>query len=78
MVLSPWCEHVECEEDVKERTGPKAQEAEAGAAGEEAGRGLTGAAKSLCLPFSGADVTGQRCFACGKEASAMCLWGRSY
>jgi prolyl-tRNA synthetase len=46
----------------------------------EASKGLTGAAKTLCIPFSQpAMPPGQVCFCgCGHAASAWTLWGRSY
>jgi hypothetical protein len=55
LVLAPWCERIECEEEVKNRTkatGVKVEEAPP-AEGEDATqgpRGLTGAAKTLCIP----------------------------
>jgi prolyl-tRNA synthetase len=49
-------------------------------ADEEAAKGLTGSAKTLCLPFSQPPMPkGTKCFTGnGKEATAWCLWGRSY
>lgn len=42
--------------------------------------GLTGSAKSLCIPFEQPPLAqGTPCFAgCGKAATAHCLFGRSY
>lgn len=50
------------------------------AAPEEAARGLTGAAKSLCIPFGQPTMPeGQLCFCgCGHKAVSWTLWGRSY
>lgn len=46
----------------------------------EASKGLTGAAKSLCIPFSQPEMEpGQACFSgCGHAATAWALFGRSY
>jgi prolyl-tRNA synthetase len=93
IVLAPWCERIECEEWVKDQTGPRgaatlAAQASAGAAaassGEtnevEAAKGLTGAAKTLCIPFEQpAMPADQKCFCgCGHAAASWTLWGRSY
>lgn len=85
MVLAPWCEREECEEDVKSRSGQESiarQEAE----GESDDRALSGKAKSLCIPFEeelsrlGVEKLreGALCFACGEKAISFTLWGRSY
>jgi prolyl-tRNA synthetase len=49
-------------------------------AGEEAAKGLTGAAKTLCIPMEQPDMPAdQQCFCgCGHKATAWTLWGRSY
>jgi len=40
---------------------------------------LTGAAKTLCIPFEQQPLPeGTKCFACGKDAKVKALWGRSY
>jgi prolyl-tRNA synthetase len=88
IVLAPWCERIACEEIVKERTKATGEpaKAEEAPAGEEAGedaalgpRGLTGAAKTLCIPFEQAEIpAGMGCFCCEEPASAWALWGRSY
>lgn len=94
MVLAPWCQLKDSEEWVKEQT-KAASEAAAAAAGKkqtqavaegeppmEEGQkpALTGAAKTLCIPFNqGPMPEGQLCFTGnGKPATAWCLWGRSY
>eukprot|EP01018_Ginkgo_biloba_P006631 Gb_35792 [translate_table: standard] len=62
MVLAPWCDEVDVEEDVKART-----------------KGEMGAAKTLCMPFDQSDFSeGTICFASGKPAKKLALWGRSY
>jgi prolyl-tRNA synthetase len=85
MVVSPWCEVTACEEDVKERSKAESL-ARAGEAEEDAREALSGAAKTLCIPFKeeierlgipslAADT---KCFACSAAATALTLWGRSY
>lgn len=102
LVLAPWCERKECEEWVKDQTGPRgaatlaAQKTAATNASSssssstdpntteadavEASKGLTGAAKTLCIPFEQPVLSeGQQCYTgCGHKASAWTLWGRSY
>lgn len=87
LVLAPWCETTESEEWVKKMTGPQAEEAAGGGgdaedaeAAEEAARSLTGAAKTLCIPFNQpAMPDDMMCFTGnGKKATAWTLWGRSY
>ena len=40
---------------------------------------LTGAAKTLCIPFDQEPIqAGIPCFHCGKPATCRALWGRSY
>jgi prolyl-tRNA synthetase len=95
LVLAPWSELVETEEWVKEQTGPRgaatrAAEAAAAAAAAadaaaeadevEASKGLTGAAKTLCIPFEQPALPpGTKCFTgSGKDAVSWALWGRSY
>ena len=45
-VLTPWCDTMECEENVKKRS---AQESKEEAVDEQ--MSLTGAAKTLCIPL---------------------------
>lgn len=89
LCLAPWCERTACEEWVKEQTGPRgaatlAAKSKAAAAADvdavEASKGLTGAAKTLCIPFEQpAMPEGQQCFCgCGEAAKCWTLWGRSY
>ena len=75
MVLAPWCERIECEEEVKRRTAPDAKEKKT--AGEAPA--LSGSAKTLCLPFNQEHLPEDaKCFCCGERATAFALWGRSY
>jgi len=86
IVLAPWCERIVCEDEVKARTkGDAVPDSKAAAGGEEAAgedaapKGLTGAAKTLCIPFEQAEMSeGQKCFCCGEPAVSWTLWGRSY
>ena len=59
---------------------PAGGEAEAAAAAAEPSKGLTGAAKTLCIPFAQPDMApGRACFCgCGHDAVSWTLWGRSY
>lgn len=63
MVLAPWADEEEVEEDVKKRsTTPTAV-----------------GAKTLCIPFDQPELPeGTLCFASGKPAKNWALWGRSY
>jgi len=84
IVLSPWCEETECEENVKIKTTPqkkeeKPQQQQQPQTEAEKFEPLSGAAKSLCMPFDQpALAADQKCFCCGKPAKTWCLWGRSY
>lgn len=85
MVLAPWCEVTECEEAVKDKSKTESL-ARAGEAEEDARSALSGAAKTLCIPYEeeikrlGVPALGEddTCFACGVKATALTLWGRSY
>ena len=82
LILAPWCELRESEDWVKENTGPNANQEEEKLTEEEkeeAAKALTGAAKTLCVPFTQPPLDGLKCFTGnGKPATAWCLWGRSY
>eukprot|EP01111_Echinosteliopsis_oligospora_P000710 TRINITY_DN1083_c0_g1_i1.p1 TRINITY_DN1083_c0_g1~~TRINITY_DN1083_c0_g1_i1.p1 ORF type:complete len:580 (+),score=222.95 TRINITY_DN1083_c0_g1_i1:83-1822(+) len=74
--LCPWCESSACEEEVKKRS---AAESLAAKNDEEKGFRLTGAAKTLCIPFEQPELPqGTPCFSCGNTAKKWCLFGRSY
>lgn len=85
MVLAPWCEQMECEIDVKERSGTEGQQ-RLDEDGEVDVRALSGAAKTLCIPFEeelarlgvGKISNTAKCFACDCKAVSFTLWGRSY
>lgn len=93
MAVAPWCTAVECEDDVKKRSEEASLAAAAAAAaaqgssvGEADERALSGAAKTLCMPFKeeldrmGVPemAEGTKCFACDSTAKSFTLWGRSY
>jgi prolyl-tRNA synthetase len=92
-VLAPWCELIASEEWVKDTSKAFYADklaAAAAAAGDKVeaddGKGLSGAAKTLCIPFAQPPMPeGQLCFTSqegspglGKKATVWCLWGRSY
>lgn len=63
MVLAPWADEAEVEEQVKKESATK------GAMG----------AKTLCIPLVQPDMpAGAVCFKSGKPAKNFALWGRSY
>jgi prolyl-tRNA synthetase len=76
MALAPYCEEIACEDNIKKKSGEKkAPNAEQ----EEKGFRLTGAAKSLCIPFEQPAIAADaKCFCCGKPAKKFALFGRSY
>lgn len=81
--LCTWCNETACEEAIKARSAKESvelSEAEAAKeAEEEAKTGLTGAAKTLCIPFDQPELPeGATCFACGKPAKNWTFFGRSY
>ncbi|KAJ3068542.1 hypothetical protein HDU98_008296 [Podochytrium sp. JEL0797] len=78
LILSPWCERVACEKEVKDRS---ARIALAGEAADEKAPSM--GAKTLCIPFTQPTenplVPGvTQCFACEHKAVSYTMWGRSY
>ena len=74
---APWCNVQECEIEVKDRSKAESLKAMEDRNEEEAM--LTGSAKTLCIPFKQPPLNvGAKCFACGKPATTIALWGRSY
>jgi prolyl-tRNA synthetase len=64
MVLTPWCEDPESEEEVKKKSTAESE---------------GGAAKTLCIPFEQPPLPeGTKCFITGRPATCWTLWGRSY
>jgi len=77
-----WADQKE-EERAKAAPAPAAAAATRGAGGpeeEDTGpTGLTGSAKSLCIPFDQPPLpAGTRCVGCAAAAKTWCLFGRSY
>ncbi len=77
IVLTPWCDTVECEKRVKEVS--KEESLAAMEAANEGEAVLTGSAKTLCIPYEigNQNPTG-KCFCCDRLAKVTALWGRSY
>jgi len=74
VVLVPFCLTGECEGNVKKRSG---EESKAQKTDEKFQ--LTGAAKSLCIPFEAPHLAeDSKCFCCGAKAQAWTIFGRSY
>jgi prolyl-tRNA synthetase len=76
VILVPWCQESQCEDDIKERSGRK--ELADGEAPDD--RAPSMGAKSLCIPLEqpSEGVKGLRCIQCSKEAKVWGLFGRSY
>jgi len=88
IVLAPWCGDEKCEESIKARSGEAADKKEKAAkkskteSSEQSGavkEKLTGAAKSLCIPFKQPSLNDfATCVGCHNSAKTYCLFGRSY
>jgi len=83
LILAPWCELKSTEDLVKEMTrdcGTKQEKKGADDEEQDDGKGLTGSAKPLCLPFNQPPMAaGTPCFTGnGEPARSWCLFGRSY
>lgn len=83
IVLAPWCNERECEENVSAQSKTTAQQ-DSGTPQDE--RGPSMGAKTLCIPFD-QNMDGKltpikkgetKCFMCNKDAVHWTLWGRSY
>ncbi|KAJ7814645.1 hypothetical protein B0H13DRAFT_2139914 [Mycena leptocephala] len=75
IVVMPWCEVEECEDDIKERSGRASEPQDE--------RAPSAGAKSLAIPFDQSRwspiVPGEtKCPACGKDAKRWTMFGRSY
>ncbi|KAJ7746956.1 hypothetical protein DFH07DRAFT_748017 [Mycena maculata] len=75
VVVMPWCEVEECEDDIKERSGRASEPQDE--------RAPSAGAKSLAIPFDQVRwspiVPGKtKCPACGKDAKRWTMFGRSY
>ena len=77
MVLTPFCDEMEEEENVKDKSKAEALAASGEAEDERCATPV--AAKTLCIPFDQPPLPeGTPCFASGKPAKCWVLWGRSY
>lgn len=75
IVLTPFVNETEWEEEVKRRSREEALAGEA----EDDRTATSVAAKTLCIPFDQPELpAGTKCFVSGKEATCWVLWGRSY
>jgi len=75
VVVIPWCEVEECEDDIKERSGRASEPQDE--------RAPSAGAKSLAIPFDQSRWTPiepgkTKCPACGKDAKRWTMFGRSY
>lgn len=72
MVLTPWCNVKECEENVKKRVKEQYSD--------NAGDDNTAAtAKTLCIPLEQKPLPeDSKCFFCGQKATVNVFWGRTY
>jgi prolyl-tRNA synthetase len=75
LVLAPWCEDKETEDEIKKKTRLEFEE-------DEKNTGMSGAMKTLCLPLDRSGyqppIENEKCFFTGKPAKRWTLWGRSY
>ena len=75
IVLTPFVNETEWEEEVKRKSREEALAGEA----EDVRTSTSMAAKTLCIPFDQPDLpAGTKCFVSGKDATCWVLWGRSY
>lgn len=73
MVLAPWCEDIQTEEEIKKET----QRLSLNQVNVETS--LSGAMKPLCIPLDQPPLDpGTKCFWTGNPAKRWCLFGRSY
>ena len=71
LVYTKWCNDSKCEDEVKERVKKIAAESK-----EE---DTVGTCKTLNIPLEQPNIEeGSVCFACGKPAKVLAIWGRSY
>lgn len=76
MIIAPWCNRKECEEEVKTKTSNSCVVEDEGGEGIPA---LTGSAKTLCIPLEQEAIPeGTKCACCDQKATVNVLWGRSY
>ncbi|GHJ87251.1 hypothetical protein NliqN6_3653 [Naganishia liquefaciens] len=77
VLILPWCEAEDCEDDIKDRSAKQATE---GQVVDE--KAPSAGAKSLCIPFDqdrfGKLEPGTKCIGCGADAKRWTMFGRSY
>lgn len=72
MVLTPWCNVMQCEENVKKRVKDAYSD-------KEDQENTVATAKTLCIPVTQAPLEENSvCFFCGKKAEVRVYWGRTY
>jgi len=80
IVLTPWCNTKESEEKIKDQSKEESMQKMLEANEDEAI--LTGAVKTLCIPYEDAYKKelpeGAKCFFTGEPAKVIALWGRTY
>jgi prolyl-tRNA synthetase len=76
LILIPWCNEGQCEDEIKERSGKR----ELSEGETEDDRAPSMGAKSLCIPLEQPKegVEGLECIQCGMKAKVWGLFGRSY
>ncbi len=83
LAITPWCGDTACEKSIKTQSAIdskfSAEEATENPASEKLEK-LTGAAKSLCIPFEQPeeDVSQHPCVKCGNKSISWVMFGRSY
>lgn len=70
-LFTPWCNTVECEKNVGDKSAVESKE------NPDEGQ-LVGAAKTLNIPLNQEKLVGKKCFNCDKDAELKVYWGRSY
>lgn len=75
IVVIPWCEREQCEDDIKEKSARAAEPTDE--------RAPSAGAKSLCIPFDQSkwdsiEPGKTKCVGCGQDAKRWTMFGRSY
>lgn len=82
LAIIPWCGEEQCEKSIKVQSAidSKYVAEQDASQGVDTGEKLTGAAKSLCVPFEQPqeDVKQYKCVKCQKDSATWVLFGRSY
>ncbi|WWC89706.1 proline-tRNA ligase [Kwoniella dendrophila CBS 6074] len=78
ILVLPWCQGNQCEDDIKERSKSQANKGQA-----EDNKAPSAGAKSLCIPFDQErfgkfpEGENQKCIQCGEKAKSWTMFGRS-